>query len=213
MMPKNRVEAFSDGVIAVAITLLALDLPIPDPATTPDLAHTLGVHWPSFAAFGLSFLTIGIIWINHHAMLRRIARVDHTTLILNILLLMSICLLPFSTALLADYLTASHGQRLAGAIYGGSLLLMALGFIAVQRHVLVVRPDLLHAGISEETRRQVLKRNRFGMLPYVVATAGAALSAYLTFAISLAIAVYYAAPSTNADLGEWGDGAEDGASG
>ncbi len=213
MMPKNRVEAFSDGVIAVAITLLALDLPIPDSSTTHHLAATLGRDWPSFAAFGVSFLTIGIIWINHHAMLRRIARVDHTTLVLNILLLMSICLLPFSTALLADYLTASGGQRVAAAIYGGSLLLMSLAFIAVQRHVLVVRPDLLHEGIGEETRRRVLERNRFGVLPYVVATAGAALSGYITFAISLGIAVYYAAPSTNADIGDWGEAGHGGATG
>ena len=203
MMPKNRVEAFSDGVIAVAITLLALDLPIPDPETTHDLAATLGRHWPSFAAFAVSFLTIGIVWINHHAMLRRIARVDHTTLILNVLLLMSICLLPFSTALLADYLTASHGQQLAAAIYGGSLLLMSVGFIAVQRHVLVVRPDLLHEGVTQETRLRVLKRNRVGLLPYAVATAGAAISGYVTFGISLVIAVYYAVPSTTSDVAEW----------
>src|SRR5690349_6598660 len=101
MMPKNRVEAFSDGVIAVAITLLALDLPIPAAEPGRDLARTLGHDWPSFAAFALSFMTIGIVWINHHAMLRRLARVDHWVLFGNLLLLMGICVLPFSTALLS----------------------------------------------------------------------------------------------------------------
>jgi uncharacterized membrane protein len=202
MMPKNRVEAFSDGVIAVAITLLALDLPIPAAVPGRDLASTLGHDWPSFAAFALSFVTIGVVWINHHAMLRRLARVDHTVLFGNLLLLMSICLIPFSTALLAEYLTASHGQRLAAAIYGGSLLLMSCFFYAIQWHVLVRRPELLRTGITAETREQVLKRNRFGLLPYAVATAAAAISGYLTFAISLAIAVHYAVPRTTADVAE-----------
>jgi uncharacterized membrane protein len=72
-MPKGRLEAFSDGVIAVAITVLALDLPIPEPKGGASLAHELVVRWPSFAAFAVSFLTIGIVWINHHAMLARLA--------------------------------------------------------------------------------------------------------------------------------------------
>ena len=119
-MPKGRLEAFSDGVIAVAITLLALELPVPDPEAGRSLAHQLVARWSSFAAFVVSFLTIGIIWINHHAMLRRLARVDHGTLVLNLVLLLSVCLLPFSTALMADYLKATDGGRLAAAIYGGS---------------------------------------------------------------------------------------------
>ncbi len=202
MMPKNRVEAFSDGVIAVAITLLALNLPIPAAIGGRDLAHTLGHEWPAFAAFAVSFLTIGIVWINHHAMLRRLQRVDHAVLMLNLVLLMSICLVPFSTALLAEYLTASHGQHLAAAIYGGSLLLMSCGFFAIQWHVLARRPSLLHTNITAEVREQVLKRNRFGLLPYAVATAAAALSGYLTYAISVAIAVYYAVPRTTSDVAE-----------
>jgi uncharacterized membrane protein len=199
-MPTNRLEAFSDGVMAVAITLLALDLPIPSAATTPDLARTLGHHWPNFAAFAVSFVTIGIIWINHHAMLRRVARVDHAMMMLNLLLLMSICLLPFSTALLSEYLTASHGQRLAAAIYGGSLLVMSSMFFAVQRHALRVRPDLLNPDVTPEISEQVIKRNRSGLLPYAIATAAAVLSGYVTFAITVAIAVYYAIPSTTADV-------------
>ena len=202
MMPKTRVEAFSDGVIAVAITLLALNLPIPAAVHGRDLARTLGHEWPAFAAFAVSFLTIGIVWVNHHALLRRLARVDHAVLFSNLLLLMGICLVPFSTALLAEYLTASHGQHLAAAIYGGSLLLMSCAFYAIQWHVLTRRPELLREGVSAETRQQVLKRNRFGLLPYALATAAAAISGYLTFAISIAIAVYYAIPRTTSDVAE-----------
>ncbi len=201
-MPKNRLEAFSDGVIAVAITLLALNLPIPPSVAGRDLARTLGHQWPAFAAFAVSFLTIGIVWINHHAMLQRLARVDHAVLFLNLLLLMSICLLPFSTALLAEYLTASHGQRLAAAVYGGSLLLMSCVFYAIQWHVLARRPSLLHTDITPEVRAQVLKRNRFGLLPYAVATVAAAASGYLTYGISVMIAIYYAIPRTTSDVAE-----------
>jgi uncharacterized membrane protein len=198
-MPKNRLEAFSDGVIAVAITLLALDLPIPDAARTPDLARALGNHWPNFAAFAVSFLTIGIIWINHHAMFRRMAQVDHAVLVLNILLLMTICLLPFSTALLGEYLTASHGQHLAAAIYGGALLLMSCCFFALQLYVLQRRPDLLYAQVDADTRRDVLRRNLVGLAPYALATALAAVSPYLTFAITAVLVAYFAIPATTAD--------------
>lgn len=100
-MGKARVEAFSDGVIAVAITLLALDLHVPDPTSTASLGDALGEQWPSYVAYLVSFLTIGIIWINHHAMLRRLVSVDHSILVLNIALLACIGVLPFSTALMA----------------------------------------------------------------------------------------------------------------
>jgi uncharacterized membrane protein len=198
-MPKGRVEAFSDGVIAVAITLLALDLPIPDPEAGRSLAHELASRWPSFAAFVVSFVTIGIVWINHHAMLRRLAEVDHGTLLLNLLLLLSVCLLPFSTALMADYLKATDGEDLAAAIYAGSFLLMSVLFFAMQVHVLR-RPQLLQRRITPEVRDAVLRRNAAGLLPYVAATAMAAVSPYATLAITAAVAGFYAMPSTTADV-------------
>jgi uncharacterized membrane protein len=201
-MPKGRLEAFSDGVIAVAITLLALDLPIPEPDRGGNLAHELAVRWPSFAAFAVSFLTIGIIWINHHAMLRRLAQVDHGTLLLNLLLLFSVCLLPFSTALMADYLKAADGERFAAAVYGGSLLLMSALFFAMQFRAMRLRPHLLRREITPEIRDAVLRRNAVGLLPYLVATAMAVVSPYLTLAVTAAIAVFYAVPSTTADISD-----------
>src|SRR3979411_2375690 len=135
-MSKARIEAFSDAVIAVAITLLALDLHVPDPAGSASLAHRLGEQWPNYAAYVVSFLTIGIIWINHHALLQRLVRVDHAILVLNLLLLLTIGVLPFSTALMNRYLDAAHGANFAAVVYGGSFLLMSLAFVAMQRHVL-----------------------------------------------------------------------------
>ena len=199
-MPKGRLEAFSDGVIAVAITVLALELPVPKPGAGRSLAHELLSRWPNFAAFAVSFLTIGIIWINHRAMLERVAVVDHRTLLLNLMLLLTVCLLPFSTALMADYLKASDGQRIAAGIYAGSFLLMSVVFFAMQVHVLRLRPHLLHQTVTAEIRDRVLRRNAAGLLPYVAATVLAAVSPYATLALTAAVAAFYAAPSATADV-------------
>jgi uncharacterized membrane protein len=198
-MSKTRVEAFSDGVIAVAITLLALDLRVPDPAGPGSLAHNLGRQWPNYAAYVVSFLTIGIIWINHHAMLRRIVSVDHTVLLLNLLLLLTIGVLPFSTALMAQYLRAAHGENLAAAIWGGSFLVMSIAFFAMQRHLLVAKQHLLQAHLTPELRGAVLRRNAVGLVPYAIATLGAILSPYVTLVICAIIAVFYALPGTTVD--------------
>jgi len=199
-MSKARTEAFSDGVIAVAITLLALDLKVPDPHGPGSLAHHLAQQWPNYAAYVVSFITIGIIWINHHAMLRRMRAVDHGFLILNLVLLMAIVVLPFTTALLAEYMKASHGQNLAAAIYAGSLLLMSIAFFSLQQYVLRRRTGLLDERLTPEIRRTVLRRNVAGLPPYAVATLAAIVSPYVTLAICGAIAAFYAAPHTTSDV-------------
>ena len=201
-MSKARIEAFSDGVIAVAITLLALDLHVPNPATTGSLAHYLGAQWPGYAAFVVSFLTIGIIWINHHAILRRLVAVDHVVLMLNLVLLLTICLLPFSTALMAQYLRAGHGQKLAAAVYAGSLLAMSLAFLAMQRTILISKVHLLHRDLTPDVRKAVLRRNAIGVLPYLLAMLGAIVTPYVTLAICAALAAFYALPRTTSDVQE-----------
>jgi uncharacterized membrane protein len=198
-MRKDRLATFSDGVIAVAITLLALDLHVPDPAGPGTLAHRLGEQWPNYAAYVVSFVTIGIIWINHHAMLGRLIAVDHTILVLNLVLLLTIVFLPFTTALMAEYLNTTRGQNLAAAVYGGSFLVMSLAFFVMQQHLLRAKSQLLHERLTPEVRKAVIQRNALGLFPYVVATAGAILSPYITLAICGAVAVFYAIPSTTSD--------------
>lgn len=198
-MSKSRIEAFSDGVIAVAITLLALDLKVPVPAGHVSLAHNLAEQWPNYAAYVVSFVTIGIIWINHHAMLRRLLSVDHTILMLNLLLLMTIVALPFSTALMAAYLKASSGENLAAVVYGASLFAMAVSFLVLHRHILLSKTELLQENVTAPVRRAILRRNAAGVLPYLVATLAALLTPYLTLAICAAIAVFYALPGTTSD--------------
>ena len=195
-MDKSRLEAFSDGVIAVAITLLVLNVGVPKVGRGQSLGHALGQMWPQYAAYVVSFLTIGIIWINHHAMISRLREADHTILIANLTLLMTIAVIPFSTNLLATYLHhGTTGQAdLAAGVYGGALLLMAVTFSLLNRQILLARAHLMHQVIPLEQRRAIYRRAASGVIPYVVATALAPVSAYATLIITGALAVFYALP-------------------
>ncbi len=192
-MSKSRLEAFSDGVIAIAITLLVLDIKVP-PQHSGDLAHELGAQWPSYVAYATSFLTIGIIWINHHQMIGRLRTVTHGVLFLNLLLLLVIGVLPWSTALFADYLTDGSGATLAAIVYGSSLIAMALAFYILNHHIIFGRPELLAEPLDDAERIRIDRRNRAGFVPYVVATAGALVSPYVTLVISAGVAIFYALP-------------------
>ncbi len=193
-MSTGRLEAFSDGVLAVAITLLVLDIQVPSIGPHSSLASALARQWPHYAAYVTSFITIGIIWINHHAMIGRLRAADHGVLALNLLLLLSIAALPFATALMAAYLNGSTGEHLAAAIYSGSFLVMSIFFTALNRHILLEKPHLLVGELDEVQRRRLLRRSVAGLGPYVVATAVAPVSADATLAVCALIALYYAFP-------------------
>ena len=190
----NRLEAFSDGVIAVAVTLLVLNIEVPSPGSGHSLGHELVHQWPTYAAYVTSFITIGIIWINHHAMISRLGRADHAILMLNLLLLLSIGVLPFGTSLIATYLREGNGQNLAAAVYAGLFLAMSIAFTALNRHILLRKPHLLSDSLDLERRRRILSRSITGLIPYVIATAVAAFSPDLTLIICASIAVFYALP-------------------
>jgi uncharacterized membrane protein len=190
-------EAFSDGVIAVAVTLLVLDIRVPVPVPGVGLAHELAHNWPNYAAYVTSFVTIGIIWINHHAMVSRLRQADHLILILNNFLLLTIGILPFATALMAAYLQRPQGQHLAAAVYGGAFLLMAVAFSVLNRHILLRKPHLLSPELPEARRRTILRASVSGVFPYLLAIALAPLSAYLTLVVAAAVAVFYAFPAAS----------------
>jgi uncharacterized membrane protein len=190
----NRLEAFSDGVMAVAITLLVLDITVPPPDKTHDLGHALSHNWPHYLAYVVSFVTIGIIWINHHAMISRLREADHAIMFLNISLLLSIAVLPFATKLLAEYLRQRHGEGLAAAIYAGLFLLMSVLFSILNRHILLSKHHLLREPMPEQERRRILSRSISGLAPYALATGLAAVSPYVTLIICGAVAVYYSLP-------------------
>jgi uncharacterized membrane protein len=201
----NRLEAFSDGVFAIAITLLVLDLHVPAPGSG-ELGHELLAQWPSYAAYVVSFLTIGIIWINHHAAFNRLRSVDHVILMWNLALLLTVGILPFTTSLMATYLKEGSGENLAAAIYGASFLLMGAVFVGTNRQILMKRPAALKAPISDAAARRVLHFAALGQIPYALATALAFVSPYLTIGICAACGIYYALPiASRADVGGQSD--------
>jgi uncharacterized membrane protein len=193
-MSTNRLESFSDGVFAVAITLLVLGIDVPHVGPDGSLGHALAGNWPQYAAYVVSFLTIGIIWINHHAMISRLRAADHVILILNLLLLMSIAVLPFVTDLVAAYLRHPSGRSLAAVLYAGAFLVMAVMFSLLNAVILLRRENLLRESLSLSRRRQIFNRAASGTLPYLVAVGVAFVSAYASLAICAAIGVFYALP-------------------
>ncbi len=193
-MSKGRFESFSDGVIAVAITLLVLYIDVPAPGQKQSLLDGLTDQWPAYAAYATSFITIGIIWINHHVMLGRLRRPDHAIMMLNLLLLLTIGVLPFATHLMAVYLQQPHGEKLAAAIYAGSYLLMSIAFASLNHHVLFSKAHLLTEDLPLGERRRILFRTLTGLVPYAIATGMAVVSPYITLALCAAIAAFYATP-------------------
>ncbi len=129
-----RVEAFSDGVFAIAITLLVLEIRVPSPDATDNgraLLAALRGLWPSYLGYVLSFVTIGIMWANHHSIFRYVRRADRYFVLINVLFLMCIAFLPFPTALLAEYLPEPGGRTLAVAGYSATLVVIALAYNAL----------------------------------------------------------------------------------
>jgi uncharacterized membrane protein len=192
-MSTNRVEAFSDGVFAIAITLLVLDIAVPAPGSE-RLGHELLAQWPTYASYVISFLTIGIIWINHHATFSRLRSVDHSILMWNLALLLTVGILPFTTSLMATYLKEGSGENLAAAIYAASFLLMGAVFMGLNRHILRGRPQLLKAPMGDEAVRRTLHFAALGQIPYLLAALLAVVSPYITIAICGATAIYYSLP-------------------
>ena len=193
-MSKSRLESFSDGVIGVAITLLVLGLAVPAPSTRHTLAHELLQQWPAYAAYVISFATIGIIWINHHAVLNRLDEVDHAILLLNLLLLLCIGVVPFATSLTATYLKNGRGQHLAAGVYAATFLVLTVVFVTLNWHILFRKEHMLGADLDPAERHKIISRGLTGVAPYAVATGVASWSSYATLAICAAIAVFYASP-------------------
>ena len=188
----GRLEAFSDGVIAIAITLLVLEISIPH-ADAGDLGDALLDQWPSYAAFGLSFVVIGIMWVSHHSMFERIAAVDRRLLFLNLLLLLGIAFLPFPTALLAEYVReGGSNSHLAAAIYSANMAVVGVAFWMMWRH-LYQRPYLLVAGIDREMARGAMHRSLVGPIVYTLTIGLAFISAVACFVVYGLIALYFAA--------------------
>lgn len=193
MSDTTRIEAFSDGVLAIAVTLLVLDLRVPVRDTLHgSLASALAGEWPAYAAYVTSFLIIGIIWVNHHAVFELIGRVDRITLFLNLLLLMTVVAIPFTTALLSEYLLAGGANaRTAALVYSAVMLAMSCGFAALYTYV-ARHPALLADGVDPvAVRASIVRFSAVGTLLYVATLVVAVFSAPLCLFAHFLIALYY----------------------
>ena len=193
-----RVEAFSDGVFAVAITLLALDIHVPefDPLHPAALVPKLLAQWPRYLAYVTSFLSILVMWINHDRLFEHIRKKDRGLVLLNGLLLMVITLYPFPTSLVAAYIQ-HPGAKIAVAVYAGFSIVMAILFNLLWRHA-ADGERLLAINHDRHKARRITQQYRFGPLLYVVAFVAAFISPLVSVCISLALAVFFALPEKTA---------------
>ena len=187
-METGRVEAFSDGVFAIAITLLILAVGIEHPPHG-DLSKELLDLWPAYLAYAFSFLTIGIMWINHHTLFRHFARVDRILLLLNILLLMMIAFVPYPTLIVAEFARSDTNGRAAALLYGIVMTATAILFLALwmygSRRLLRSDADLRE--VSGITRSYLP-----GTPLYGTATLLAFVSPTASLIMYAAIALFYA---------------------
>jgi uncharacterized membrane protein len=191
VVDSGRLEAFSDGVIAVAITLLALNLAVggPGPHQLP-LAANLADHWPVFAAYAVSFVTVGIIWVNHHTLVKNFSEIDRTLLFVNLLLLFFVVSIPFATSTIAAYLRAGNADAsLAAAIYQGVFEGVAISFTLLLWWA--IRRGHLRVALTPEQARRATIRFGIGNLGYIVGIGIAFVSAPASLVLSGLIALYY----------------------
>jgi uncharacterized membrane protein len=164
-MDSRRAESFSDGVFAVAITVLVFNLlPIADKTAAKLTAGTLGSYWPAYLAYVVSFLTIGIMWLNHHTMLSAVSKVDRAVLVLNLFLLMGIVAIPFPTALVADHLSDTSAGRVAAVTYGLVMIAISFGYGSLWIYLSRHQQDL--------GARRIVRRPRVSTFRFTIGNAG-----------------------------------------
>jgi uncharacterized membrane protein len=184
-------EAFADGVFAIAATLLILNVVV----TGKSLGQELLMIWPSYVAYALSFVTIGIIWVNHHTVLHQVARVDRTFLMLNVLFLMCIAFIPFPTRLLAQYITDPHQAEAAALAYGITLTLTAIFFNVIWRYAATGRRLLRHDA-DQKVIDGISRSYLPGPLLYLGATLVALKNPLASGALYVAIGIFYVVESS-----------------
>jgi uncharacterized membrane protein len=187
-----RLETFADAVIAIAITLLILEVAVPHVEEGESLAAALAHQWPSYAAYLVSFLTIGIMWVNHHHMFTLIQRSTHSFLMLNVIFLMTIAFLPWPTALVAEYIRDPDGRTVATLVYGGTMVAIAIMYNVVWRYAVwrgLLRPDVDPDGIRRASRGYLA-----GPLGYLLVTLVALVNAWASLLLFAAFAIYWLLP-------------------
>jgi uncharacterized membrane protein len=198
-MNRSRFENGSDGVFAIAITLLVLGLTVPalSQPTERDLVTKLLALWPNFVAYGLSFAVIGIMWNNHHMLFRTVDRLDRTTWLINLVLLGITAFIPFATAVLGQYATF----RPAALLYGLTLTAASITYNGLLHYLISRR--MFKPFVTEAAIRGTVFHYRVGLVTYIAATVLSFVFPVLSFALYWVITLYYLFPrGVDADLPE-----------
>jgi len=182
-------EAFSDGVFAIAITLLVLTI------ATPTNYHRLGSQlvdrWPAFAAYAVSFTVIGIMWLNHHSIFQHFARVDRALVYLNLLLLLTVVFIPYPTGIFGEALKRGTGEEVAAVVYSVAMAFNACAWAALWLYA-SARRRLLDDAFPESERTTATVLFTIGPVLYVIAIGIAFVDAYACLAFHALLAAYYA---------------------
>ena len=187
-----RIEAFSDGVFAIAITLLILEIKVPQPAAAP-LAHQLARQWPSYISYVISFSFIGIMWINHHRLFNHIRRSNHGLMIFNMLLLLGVTFVPYPTSVLAAYLRRPD-QRLAAVFYNGTYFFIAVFFNLLWRHAKSHKDRLFGNEVDVAAVQEIDRRYAIGLSAYAVCAVLAWWNVAASLTLNVALALFFALP-------------------
>jgi uncharacterized membrane protein len=191
----TRLETFADGVFAIAATLLILNVDSQVREGTTALGDRLLEIWPSYIAYAVSFVTIGIIWSNHHTVMGQLGRVNRTFLMLNVFLLLCVAFVPFPTRLIAENLRDRSNLEPAALAYGATMTVMAVCYISLWLYAIRGR-RLLRDDSSERTVSGITRSYVPGIPVYLTATLVALVSPLASVALFGAIAVFYVIESS-----------------
>jgi uncharacterized membrane protein len=189
---RNRIEALTDGIFAVAMTLLVLDIKVPElqqPAGTADLPLKLLALWPKLLSYTVSFVILGVYWVGHHAQLSFIRRADRPLLWINILFLLWVALVPFSTALLSEY----SKTRVAIGIYGANLIAIGLT-LALHWWYATTESRHVDLAIDRGLVRGAMYRTLMGPIVYLIAIAISFFSADVSLILYMLVPILYILP-------------------
>jgi uncharacterized membrane protein len=190
MVTKSRLEAFSDGVFAIVITLLVIEIRPPELSRGETLAHGLWQQWPNYLGYLLSFVILGVMWLNHHRIFNPVRHIDGAVLVANLNLLLWAALIPFPTAVVASFLRDGGADaKTAVALYGGVVLLTAISFTAL--FFAVTRPGLVDELPPRPALRAARLRFGLGIGVYTIAFALSWVSPPLALAAHATMAGYY----------------------
>ena len=193
-MSTARLETFADGVFAIAATLLILNVEVPD-LGEHSLAYELTKLWPAYIGYAVSFLTIGIIWVNHHTVMGQLRGIDRTFLFINVFFLLCIAFIPFPTRLLATYVRTDNGEA-AAFTYGVTLTATAIFFNLMWRYAIGGGGRLLRPDADRRVVHGITRSYRPGVPMYAGATVVGVFQAEIGAALFSAIALFYVLSSS-----------------